>query len=676
MNDRHAKSGIPAEVGSVRDACLIGAVWVRLRTNPLKRRTGAPTTEGTHHRVQPVKIQRLLEEAAVQLRAGRPERAARLCAQARAVAPGDSSVLNLSALTALQQEFYADAVGWLGRVTKLQPRGAAGWLRLGFALAKLARYDEAEPALRTALGLTPGDAEVWDTLGFVLKARGQLEEAIKAHRCAVELKPGRANSWYNLGQALLFAGRAGEALECQDKALAADPGFAKAQFGRALALQQAHRLPEALVAFDAALRAEPENHAARSYRLMALNYLDDWSREQLYAEHLEFGRRFAAPPASRITAMPAALERRLKLAFLSPDLREHSVAYFLEPLLAHLPPAQFEVILYHDHFVTDGMSERLRARAAVWRNFVGQPAAAVEETIRADAPDVLVDLAGHTGLNRLPLFARRLAPVQISYLGYPNTTGLTAMDYRFVDDFTDPIGTADAWHTEKLVRFASTAWSYRPPDAAPAPASRPSAGGAPVTFGCFNNLAKLTDAALGAWSRLLAKVPGSRLRLKAGGLGESAVAQQVRDRLAKAGLDLTRVELMERTADVTSHLALYHGIDVALDTFPYHGTTTTCEALWMGVPVVTQLGDRHAARVGGSLLSAVGHREWIAENWDEYVGIAAGLVAEPARLETVSRALRGELQASALMDHAGQAARFGAAVRECWLRSGRAGQAT
>jgi predicted O-linked N-acetylglucosamine transferase (SPINDLY family) len=198
----------------------------------------------------------------------------------------------------------------------------------------------------------------------------------------------------------------------------------------------------------------------------------------------------------------------------------------------------------------------------------------------------------------------------------------------------------------------------------------------PVTFGCFNNFAKVTDAALGAWGRLLTKVPGSRLRLKAGGLGEAAVAQQVRERLAKAGLDLGRVELMERTADVASHLALFHGVDVALDTFPYHGTTTTCEALWMGVPVVTLLGDRHAARVGGSLLSAVGHPEWIAGNWDDYVGIAAELAGDVGRLDAVSRALRGDVQASALMDHAGQAARFGAAVRDCWVRSGRSGQGT
>jgi len=588
--------------------------------------------------------------------------------QARATAPGDFNVLNLSGLTALQQERYGEAAGWLERAARLQPRLAGGWLRAGFALAKLAKHEDAEAALRKALALTPGDAEAWDTLGFVLKARGQLDEAIKAHRCAVELNPARATSWYNLGHALLFAGHPGEALECQMKALAAEPGFAKAHFGRALALQQCHRIPEAVNAFEAALQVEPDNHAAASYRLMALNYLDGASREYLHAEHVAFGQRVGAHPASPGLDQLPQPRKKLRLAFLSPDLREHSVAYFIEPILAHLKPGEFEVILYHDHFVIDETTARLRTHAVLFRNFVSQPEETVEAVIRADAPDVLVDLAGHTGLNRLPLLARRLAPVQISYLGYPNTTGLAAMDCRFVDAHTDPVGEADTLHTEKLVRFSSTAWSYHPPAAAPEPAPRPSVGGAPVTFGCFNNFAKVTDQALAAWARLLEAVPGSRLKLKAIGLGESAIGADVRRRLVKAGLDPARVELLERTAGVAGHLALYHGVDVALDTFPYHGTTTTCEALWMGVPVVTLTGDRHASRVGGSLLQSVGHSEWIACDWDDYVQRAAALAGNPTLLAKASSGLRDALRASPLMDHAGQGARFSAAVRDCWMK--------
>ena len=596
------------------------------------------------------------------------EQAARLCRQARAVAPGDFNVLHFSGLTALQQERYGEAAGWLERAVRLQPRAAACWLRLGFALAKLGRHADAEVALRRTLALTPGDAEAWDTLGFVLKAGGQLAEAIKAHRCAVELNPVRANSWYNLGHALLFAGQPGDALACQQRALAVEPGFAKAHFGRALALQQCHRIPEAVAAFDAALQVEPANHAAGSYRLLALNYLEGHTRESLHREHVAFGQRLGGPTSSPGLDQVPQPHRKLRLAFLSPDLREHSVAYFLEPILAHLKPGQFEVILYHDHFVMDDTTARLRQHAVLFRNFVGQPDESVEAVIRADAPDVLVDLAGHTGLNRMPLLARRLAPVQLSYLGYPNTTGLAAMDYRLVDAITDPVGEAEAFHTEQLVRFAPTAWSYRAPEAAPEPGPRPAAAGKTVTFGCFNNFAKVTDEALGAWSRLLAAVPGSRLKLKATGLGESAVGAQVRERLAKAGLDLARVDLLERTADVASHLALYQEVDVALDTFPYHGTTTTCEALWMGVPVVTLAGDRHASRVGGSLLQAVGHPEWITRDWSNYVRVAAGLAANPSQLADQSRSLRGALRASPLMDHAGQGERFSAAVRGCWMR--------
>ncbi len=640
-----------------------------MRTIPLKALPRLRRLQpGLINRVQTLKLQRLLEETAVQLRAGQLEKAARLCRQARAIAPGDFNVLNLSGLTALQQERYGEAAGWLERAARLQPRVAGGWLRLGFALAKVARHADAETALRQAIALTPGDAEAWDTLGFVLKARGQLAEAIKAHRCAVELNPGRANSWYNLGHALLFAGQPSEALACQQQALTAEPGFSKAHFGRALALQQCHRIPEAISAFEAALQAEPDNHAAGSHRLMALNYLADITRENLHAQHVAYGERLGARTANPGLDQLPQPHRKLRLAFLSPDLREHSVAFFLEPILAHLKAGEFEVILYHDHFVSDDTTARLQAHAVLFRNFVSQPDEAVEAVIRADAPDVLVDLAGHTGLNRLPLLARRLAPVQISYLGYPNTTGLTAMDYRFVDAYTDPVGEAEPFHTEQLVRFAPTAWSYRAPAAAPEPTARPSAGGAPVTFGCFNNFAKVTDQALAAWSRLLTAVPGSRLKLKATGLGEAAVDAQVRGRLAQAGLDPTRVDLLERTADVAGHLALYHGIDVALDTFPYHGTTTTCEALWMGVPVVTMAGDRHASRVGGSLLRAVGYSEWIARDWDDYVGLAAGLAGDRAKLAEQSRGLRDALRASPLMDHAAQGARFSAAVRNCWIK--------
>jgi len=359
--------------------------------------------------------------------------------------------------------------------------------------------------------------------------------------------------------------------------------------------------------------------------------------------------------------------RRLRVAILSPDLRAHSCAYFLEPLVRHLDPARFELYLYHDHFREDAVSARLKGFAAVWRNFCGRSGTEFEQTVRADAPDILIDLAGHTGLtNRLPLFARHLAPVQVTYLGYPNTTGLTAMGWRLTDAIADPVGEADAFATEKLLRFAPTAWAYEPPAKAPVPNAPPCTTGRPVTFGCFNNLTKMTDTMFTLWGRLLAAVPDARLVLKGRGLSDATVRQRYLDRFAACGLPADRVDLLERTAETADHLALYHQVDIALDSIPYNGTTTTCESLWMGVPVVTLLGDRHVARVSASLLHAVGHPEWVAETNEDFIRIAAGLAADPARLAAIRAGLRDEMLVSPLLDHAGQSARFAAALRGCW----------
>jgi predicted O-linked N-acetylglucosamine transferase (SPINDLY family) len=615
--------------------------------------------------VQHVKNQRLLQAAVVHLNAGRLAAAAALCSQARAAAPRDFDALFVSGAIALKQESFDDAARWLAKAARLSPGNAPCALRLGFALAKLGRNEEAEGALGRAVSLVPADAEAWDTLGFVLKARGKLEEAIAAHRRAAGLNPGRALSWHNLGSALVFAGRLSEALEAHERAVLSDPSAGYAIQGRALALQGCHRIPEAVEAYGEALRLCPSDHASRSYRLMALNYLDCHGPERLLAEHLAYGAAVGGERPRKFINTPDP-GRRLRVAFLSPDLRTHSVAFFLEPLLAHLDRAEFDVILYHDHFIVDATSDRLRSAASHWRNFVGLQDDAVEALILADRPDILVDLAGHTGLNRLPLLARRLAPVQVSYLGYPNTTGVRAVDYRFVDGITDPVGIAEQGHTERIVRFAATAWSYAPPADSPEPAAPPSVCGAPVTFGCFNNFSKVSDAAIGAWSRLLGEFPDSRLRLKSTGLGEGAVAGRALRRLRNAGLDPERVDIMGHTPTIASHLALYHGVDVALDTFPYNGTTTTCEALWMGVPVITLAGRRHASRVGASLLGAVGHAEWITRDWVSYVAAAAHIAADGPNRQVIARTLRDSMKASPLLDHAGQARRFGGALRQTW----------
>jgi predicted O-linked N-acetylglucosamine transferase (SPINDLY family) len=615
----------------------------------------------------PAKFQHVLQEALAHHRAGRLAEAEKLYACVRTATPGSFDAFHLSGFLALQQGRHADAARLLLRAGGLNPRSAPCALRLAHALKAQGRLPEARAAAGRAAALDPACADAHFCLGELAAATEGFAAAVPHLRRVTELQPQAADGWANLGAALAQSAGGTGALECFDRALALDPANAQALTGRALALQAEHRTDEALAAYARVLARDPRRHEARSARLLALHYADGLDRRELFAEHLAFGAAVTAPPPLPLPNAPDPA-RRLRVAFLSPDLRSHPIAYFLDPLLAHLDRAAFEIVLYHDHAVVDPMSARLRARADRWRNLAGLPAAAAEAAIREDASDILVDLAGHTGFNRLPLFARRLAPVQVTYLGYPDTTGLQAMDYRLVDAITDPPGEADALATEKLVRFAPTAWAYGPPEEAPAPAPPPALAGGPVTFGCFNNFAKVSDTTLRGWARVLAAVPGSRLLLKDRSLSSPDQQARVRARCAVLGLDNDRVELLGRTAGLGAHLAQYARIDLALDTFPYHGTTTTCDALWMGRPVVTLAGGRHASRVGASLLAAAGHAGWVARDWDEYVRIAAGLASDRPRLGEISRALRRDLACSPLLDHPAQAVRLGAALRDCWAR--------
>jgi protein O-GlcNAc transferase len=561
----------------------------------------------------------------------------------------------------------ADAADCLSQVRKLQPRSADILMCLGLAWNALGKRPEALAVLQESTRLAPGSHDAWVNLGVIRLGGGELAEAAACFRRAIELQPKSAQAWTALGGALQLSGRGGESIEAHSRALELEPRHAKARFGRAQAYTACNRRDEALADLEDHLRHYPQDREARSSRLFLLNYLDTLSSQALFAEHCAYGREVdAASEAGAIARGPQSREpgRRLRVAFLSPDLRQHSVAYFLEPLLTHLDRAHFEVVLYHDHHAVDAVSARLRGLATTWRNFVGQSDDVVEAAIRGDQPDVLFDVAGHTGFNRLRLFARRLAPVQIAYLGYPNTTGLRSMDYRLTDAVADPIGATDVLHTERLIRFAPTAWTYAPPLDAPAVAPLPAGldDARPITFGSFNALSKINETTLDLWGSALAAVPRSRLMVKSIGLQP----ELWRARLAARGISADRVVFHSGTNDVRSHLECYGGVDIALDTFPYNGTTTTCEALWMGVPVITLAGDRHASRVSASLLTAVGHPEWIATDRVHYAGIAMKLASDRAGLAAQRAQLRSEMGRSALLDHAGQALRFGAAIRAAW----------
>jgi len=618
-----------------------------------------------------------LQAALSHHRAGRLREAADLYARLRRIDPRHFDACHLGGTAALQLGNPLESIPLFKQALNIDPRSAVCGMRLGLAWLASGHASEAVKQLRLITERHPQFFEAWDNLGMALKSAGLINDAFAAHHHSVEIQPRYASGWYNLGHTHSLLGRSSEALACHDRALAIDPGHALAHFGRGQALQQLHRIEEAIAAYDRQLLLNPDHHESRSSRLFALNYLPLRPRETVFAEHAEFGERIEAA-VRRATALTDTVshdarpgsERRLRIAFVSPDLRTHAVACFLEPLLAHLDRTRFETALYHDHYVVDGMSNRLRAHAAIWRHIVGMPDDAVERLIRDDSPDIVIDLAGHTGLNRLPLFARRLAPMQVTFLGYPNTTGLSTIDCRFTDTLADPSPESDAYHTERLVRFSPCAWAFQPPADSPEAPRLPCSDGRGVAFGSFNNFSKISDCTLALWKRILDAAPGSRLVLKSSTATDSAFPT----RLARCGLDASRIEMLSPASSIRDHLEMYARMDIALDTFPYHGTTTTCEALWMQRPVVTLAGDRHASRVGVSLLSAIDRRDWIARSESEYVEIAARLAADRPALETTSAQLRDCLRKSILFDHAGQAARFGAALQACWNERNRAAE--
>jgi predicted O-linked N-acetylglucosamine transferase (SPINDLY family) len=614
-----------------------------------------------------------LNEAIAHHRAGRLDRAEAIYRQLAPAAPRLALLFQLWAELAEQQGRYEDAIRYYTQAQRNDPNAFPLVVRLAQALMAVGRHAEAERLFRRFLEKNPQQAEAWNALGFVLKVLNRIPEALACHQKAVTINPKLVEGWTHFGLTFGIIGETAKALKMYERALSLDPHFPPALYGRAETLQKAYRFDEALAEYDRYIKLVPTNLEARSYRLFALQNSPTITREQLFAEHQAYGA-LTGRGAATLPGYDLDPNRRLRVAILSPDLRTHSCAYFLEPLLKHLDREQFEIHLYHDHFSEDATSARLKTYAAKWRNFIGQSHPVVEATIRGDKPDILIDLSGHIGVSiRLPIIAKRLAPVQITYLGYPDTTGVPAVDYRFTDPMADPVGEADAFATEKLVRFSDVAWAYQPPANAPEVPPLPCLTSGRISFGCFNSPTKFNDSLLKTWARLLQAVPDSRLVLKGRDFEAPSVREYMLAWFERCGISSSRLELLARTAGTAEHLALYSKVDIALDTFPYNGTTTTCEALWMGRPVVTIRGGRHAARVGSSLLTTIGRPEWVAADTESYIATAVALAAE-SRARGTGWQLREALAGSALLDHEEQSKKFAAALRQCWAARTGVGQ--
>ncbi len=560
-----------------------------------------------------------------------------------------------------------EAIAAFREALALEPNLAEAHHQLGNALKALRRYAEAVPSLRAAALLAPENAAVWLNLGVACLELGLSEEAVARFRRAVELEPFRPDARNVLGHALLVAGRCAEARRQLEEALRLRPGYAAAHDNLGRVLKAQGRSTEAIAHHRAAVAAQPKAEV-HSNLLFSLNFPAGIAPEDVWAEH----RRWAELHAEPLRAAWAPLandfdpERRLRIGYVSPDLVNHAVAYFFEPALAARDRERFEVTCYSDAKVADPTTGRLRAQCERWRDLAGRSDEEAAEQIRADGIDILVDLAGHTARHRLLAFARRPAPVQVTWLGYPNTTGLAAIDYRLTEAVCDPPGATEAWHSEKLLRLAGPFSCYRPPSEAPLVTPPPSAGGHGVTFGCFNHAAKLVPEVVQLWAQVLAAVPGSRLLLRSHGWSDPESAETMRTRFAEHGIAPERLELDGSRLAMAAHLERYRRVDIALDPFPYNGTTTTCEALWMGVPVVSLAGREHRSRVGASLLTHLGSPEWIGADPASYIAICRALASSPAGLADIRARLRGRMRAGPLCDAPGFAGRLESAFREMW----------
>jgi protein O-GlcNAc transferase len=560
-----------------------------------------------------------------------------------------------------------EAVAEYQRALALNPAHAHHHNNLGNVFRRQTKLDEAEAEYQRALDLNPNFAEAHNNLGNIFQDQGKLSLAEAQFQRALAVRPGYAEAHNNLGNVLRDQGKLDKAVAQYQRALELKPELAEAHNNLGAVFKDQGKLDQAIRQLERALTVKPDFVTAHSNLLFCLMYDEKLSANAIFAAHqqwdIRYGRGIQRP---RSYPNDRSAGRRLKIGYVSGDFRQHPVAWFFEPLLAAHDREAVESFCYAEVKRPDDVTERIKALADHWRVTVGRSDESVAAEITADGIDVLVDLAGHTAANRLTVFTRKPAPVQVNWLGYPNSTGLSAIDYRLVDAVTDPEDDIRARTSEKLVRLDGTFLCYGPPNDAPPPAPPPSLESGIITFGSFNNPTKYSAATMDAWASLLSQLPEARLLLKGLPFSDDPTRASYYARFGECGVPTERVTLLGRTPDRRTHLAQYRDIDVALDPFPYNGTTTTCEALWMGVPVVTLRGDRHSGRVGASLMASVGLDELIAHDVEEYVNIAVRLAHDRFRLLDLRNSLRAQMRASRLCDAPKFARKIEAAYRSIW----------
>jgi protein O-GlcNAc transferase len=544
-----------------------------------------------------------------------------------------------------EQNKLEEAVACFRRALALQPADAVLLLNLGNGLMELEKLDEATNCFENALALKPDFPEAHAQSGACLARKGNPVEAAARFLKAIELKPDFPEAFNELG--LLFSndtkgvlahlGKSEQAIVCYRHALTLKPDLASAHSNLGLSLQAQGKTEEAIACYRNALACEPDFAAGYNNLLYAMLNSQAYTPEEVFTEHLRFAERFETPHKASwpAHANPRDKDKRLKVGYVSGDFRNHSIAFFFEPVLLGHDKSQVEVFCYHNHHQHDDVSSRLAALADHWIACKGMADEALAARIRADGIDILVDLSGHTAYNRLLTFARKPAPVQITWMGYPNSTGLSAIDYRLTDAAMDPPGLTERYNSETLLRLP-TSCQFNPSPIRPPINALPALTQGVFTFACLNHLTKISEQAMALWAQILQALPDARLML--GGVNDQASRQKLIDTFARYGIAEDRLALHPKMS-LDAFLALHHQIDLALDPFPFNGGTTSFHALSMGVPVVTLAGDTPVTRSGASIMANVGLPEFVATSPEEYVRLAIGFAGDVPRLDRIRQSL-------------------------------------
>ncbi len=547
----------------------------------------------------------------------------------------------------------------------IDPADAYANYNLGKVLCARRDFDRAENFLRAALDRKPEFPEALVALSNVHDSKGNLADALASIERALKLRPDWVGALYNYALVLRKLGRPADAETALRHGLAIDPESMPVCGLLTLVLRSQGRFQEALEILAALRERDPDRIDIESVELFTLTCWDGISSEELFARHKAFGSRLEGTHARRIQPFGNSRdpERRLRVGYVSGDFYLHPVAFFAIPLFERHDRSACEIFCYFNGDTVDDFTRQVRARADVWRDGASMSDLALAEAINRDGIDVLVDLAGHSGISRLAVFAQQPAPVQVTWLGYLNTTGMTRMQYRLCDRHTDPPGMTDRFHTETLVRLPNSQWCYRPVEPIACAETPPFSRNGFITFGSFNDGFKLSPSVRRLWTEILTRLPDSRIVFA--GVPQGPVRDGLIRDFERAGIDAGRIVTFPRVG-VAEYLRSFNDVDVALDTTPYSGGTTTCDALWMGVPVITVPGIRSVSRSAASILATVGLSDWIAASPGDYVRLAVEHAGDQAGLVELRRTLRERMRRSPLMDELQFARDLEDAYRRMW----------